>query len=143
MIVLDTNVLSELMRPVPNDEVVRWLDEQASEAVFVTAITVAEILHGIARLPEGARRRRLADAAAGMLEEDLAGKVLPFDTDSAVIYSRCVAARENSGRPIGMADAQIAAICLQHQAMLATRNLKDFEGLSMTLHDPWQAHQAG
>lgn len=138
MIVLDTNVLSELMRPVPNDDVVRWLDSQVSEQIFTTAITVAEILHGIARLPESARRRRLSDAAAGMLEEDLMGRILPFDADAAVIYSRCVAMRDASGRPISMADAQIAAICLQHQSMLATRNLKDFEGLSMTLHDPWQ-----
>ncbi|ARS52982.1 type II toxin-antitoxin system VapC family toxin [Kushneria konosiri] len=143
MIVLDTNVLSELMRPTPNDNVVRWLDGQTSEQVFVTAITVAEILHSIARLPAGARRQRLGNIAAAMFEEDLAGRILSFDADSAVVYSQCVATRENSGRPISMADAQIAAICLQHQAALATRNLKDFEGLSMTLHDPWQVHQTG
>jgi len=111
MIVLDTNVLSELMRREPNPRVVAWLDALPASELVITAITVAEILHGIARLPSGKRKRLLYAQAIAMLEEDFASNILPFDTDAAVHYAALVAACETSGRPASMADALIAAIC--------------------------------
>lgn len=142
MIVLDTNVLSELMRIAPEPRVVAWLDAQEPSSVAITAITVAEILYGIQRLPEGWRRRVLASAAAAMFEEDFAGRILAFDAEAAVCYAKCVAASEQTGRAVQMADAQIGAICLLHQAVLATRNTRDFESLGVSLVDPWR-HLAG
>ncbi|MDR9438563.1 MAG: type II toxin-antitoxin system VapC family toxin [Halomonas sp.] len=135
---LDTNVLSELMRHSSEPTVVGWLDAQDASSVAITSITVAEILYGIQRLPEGRRKRALAVAAAAMFEEDFAGRILPFDADAAVCYAECVAASEQSGRAVQMADAQIGAICLRHQAVLATRNVKDFEPFGIPLIDPWQ-----
>ena len=135
---LDTNVLSELMRLSPESRVVAWLDAQEASSVAITAITVAEILYGIQRLPEGRRRRALASVAAAMFEEDFAGRILAFDAEAAVCYADCVAASERAGRVVQMPDAQIGAICLRHQAVLATRNVKDFEPLGVQLIDPWQ-----
>ncbi|MGM0783797.1 MAG: type II toxin-antitoxin system VapC family toxin [Pseudomonadota bacterium] len=137
MIVLDTNVLSELMRPEPEPGVVDWLDAQEAISTAITAITVAEVLYGIERLPDGRRKRSLAAAAAAMFDEDFAGRILPFDAVAAVHYAERVAASERAGRAVHMADAQIAAICLRHGATLASRNLKDFVGLGVALIDPW------
>ncbi len=139
MIVLDTNVLSELMRQQPDSKLMAWLDAQATDQLWITAITVAEILYGVARLPDGKRKAALLDTALVMLEEDFAGRTLPFDAAAAQCYAQLVATRENAGRPISMADAQIPAICLSHGAMLATRNTKDFDGLELELIDPWRA----
>lgn len=138
MIVLDTNVLSELMRPVPEPCVVDWLDAQEVSAVAITSVTVAEILYGIQRLPKGKRQRALALSAAAMFEEDFADRILSFDADAAVHYAERVAASEARGKGVHMADAQIAAISLRHQAMLATRNIKDFIPLGVTLVNPWE-----
>lgn len=138
MIVLDTNVLSELMRPVPEPRVVDWLDAQETTSVAITAITVAEILYGIERLADGRRKRSLAAAAAAMFEEDFAGRILAFDGEAAIHYAERVAAGEQAGRAVHMADAQIAAICLRHQAALATRNVRDFESLGVKLVNPWE-----
>ncbi|WP_048308837.1 type II toxin-antitoxin system VapC family toxin [Halomonas sp. PR-M31] len=138
MIVLDTNVLSELMRPVPDDRVVNWLDRQNSTAVTISAITVAEILYGIERLPGGKRKRDLAAMAAAMFEEEFAGRILSFDSEAAVHYAEQVAASESAGRQVQMADAQIAAICIRHEAVLATRNIKDFETLGIGTINPWE-----
>lgn len=137
MIVLDTNVLSELMRPVPEPRVVDWLDAQETASVAITAITVAEVLYGIERLPDGRRKRSLAAAAAAMFEEDFAGRILAFDGEAAIHDAERVAASEQAGRAVQMADAQIAAICLRHQATLASRNVKDFAGLGVPLINPW------
>ncbi len=139
MIVLDTNVLSELMRREPDRHVVAWLDARADVELMVSAVTVAELLYGIGRLPEGKRKADLLDAAAAMLQEDFGGRVLPFDELAAAHYASLAVLRERSGRPISMADAQIAAICLSHGAALATRNGKDFAGLALALIDPWLA----
>ena len=140
MIVLDTNVLSELMRARPDNAVVAWLDGQAPDELFTTAITVAEILHGIARLPEGKRKSSLHRLAIETFADDFAGRILAFDELAAEQYADAVFARERSGQPISMADAQIAAICRCHGApLLATRNLKDFRGLGINLIDPWAA----
>ncbi|UIF84656.1 type II toxin-antitoxin system VapC family toxin [Cupriavidus necator] len=137
MIVLDTNVLSELMRGQAEPAVVDWLDRQEQDSLAVTAVTVAELLYGIARLPEGRRKTGLRDAALQMLDEEFAGRVLAFDEDAAVHYAALVSQRERTGRPISMADAQIAAICRHHAAALATRNTKDFDGVGVILANPW------
>lgn len=104
-------------------------------------MTVAELLYGIARLPDGRRKTGLEEAALQMLDEEFAGRVLPFDEDAAVHYAALVSRREHAGRPISMADAQIAAICLHRAAALATRNSKDFEGVGIVLANPWETSQ--
>ncbi|MCP3797930.1 type II toxin-antitoxin system VapC family toxin [Allokutzneria sp. A3M-2-11 16] len=139
MIVLDTNVVSELMRQVPDDTVVRWVDRYPADEVFITAVTVAELVYGVARLPGGHRKTVLAAKVFELLTEDLQGQVLPFDGASAEYYGEIVAARERQGRPISMADAQIAAVCRRFTACLATRNTKDFVGTGISLLDPWDA----
>ncbi|MDR2013443.1 MAG: type II toxin-antitoxin system VapC family toxin [Rhodanobacter sp.] len=142
MIVLDTNIASELMRAWPEQRVLAWLDAQTSGDLFLTAISVAEILWGVARLPDGKRKQRMLEAAQTMFMEDFHERLLAFDEHSAVQYAQVVARRQSIGRPISMADAQIAAICLHHQAALATRNLKDFEAAGLDLVNPWllQSH---
>lgn len=137
MIILDTNVLSELMRAQAAPSVIDWLDRQEPASFAITAVTVAELLYGIARLPDGRRKAGLQEATLQMLDEEFADRVLPFDEDAAVHYAALVSQRERTGRPISMADAQIAAICRHHAATLATRNSKDFEGTGLILANPW------
>lgn len=139
MIVVDTNVLSELVRRQPDPVVLDWLDARIAEDLAITSISVAELLYGVARLPDGKRKRALAEAVAEMVTVDFAGRVLPFDGLAAACYAELVSARERAGRPIGMADGQIAAICLAEGAALATRNGRDFEGIGIELFDPWRA----
>lgn len=139
MIILDTNVLSELMRPKPDRRVIEWLDIQDPMTVAISAVTVAEILYGIERMPHGRRRRTIAGLAASMFDEDFAGRIFPFDGEAAVHYARQVAASEKAGRPVHMADAQIAAICARRQATLATRNVNDFEPLGVKIVNPWNS----
>lgn len=137
MIVLDTNVISELARPVPEDSVVAWVNVQ--HEVAVTAMTVAELLYGVARLPDGARKLRLAEGLREMIDERLAGNVLSFDRTAASHYAAIVADRDRVGRPIGVADGQIAATCRARGATLATPNVRDFEGVGVTVVNPWTA----
>jgi toxin FitB len=137
LIVLDTNVVSETMRARPEPAVLTWLDRQQPDQLWLTAVNVAELMVGVARLPPGLRRQQLAEGVAGVLEQDFAGRVLSFDTDAAAVYAELVAVRERAGRPIAIADAQIAAICLRHGATLATRNQKDFDALGLPLVNPW------
>ena len=139
MIVLDTNVVSELMRPVPNPAVLAWADAQSDRDLWLCSVVVSELLYGLARLPSGARRLQLTQAFEAMLAEDFAGRVLAFDLPAAVVYADLVAAREQLGQPLAMADAQIAATCLAHGARLATRNTRHFEGLGLVWLNPWQA----
>lgn len=139
MMILDTNVVSEIMRPQPDAGVLAWLNEQEPADLWLSAITAAELMAGVARLPEGKRRQQLMQAVAALLEQDFAGQILAFDLTAASVYADLVAQRERSGRPINMADAQIAAICLAHQAVLVTRNQKDFEGLGLAIVNPWTA----
>ncbi len=115
MRVLDTNVVSETMRAQPHAAVLAWLDAQDPSDLWLTAVVAAELMSGVARLPDGARKQ-VAHGVAAMLEQDFAGQVLPFDLAAASVYADLVAQRERSGKPIGMADAQIAATCLVHQA---------------------------
>ena len=137
MIVWDTNVLSEIMKPVPDPRVLSWADSIPTPQTAVTAITVAEILYGIGRLPDGARRRTLVTAAESIFDEEFRNRILAFDADAAVEYAALVVERELAGLPISMADAQIAAICRTHECTLATRNVRDFEGIGIPIVNPW------
>lgn len=137
-ILLDTKVLSELMRPKPAPEVLDWFEQQQGAAFFVCAITRAEILLGIALLPAGKRRDSLAATAEQMFTEDFVGCSLPFDDGSAAEYALLVASRIRQGQAISTEDAQIAAIALTHALPLATRNGKDFKGIEgLTVVNPW------
>lgn len=137
MIILDSNVLSELMRPAPSPRVVAWVAQQAATELFTTSITEAEILYGIELLSKGKRREGLLAAAEAMFAEDLAGRVLGFDSDAARAFSKIAARRRALGRPISHADAQIAAITQVRGAKLATRNVTDFEDCGVNAVDPW------
>lgn len=138
MIVLDTNVVSELMRPEPQTSVLEWVDAQDASELWLCSVVVSELLYGVARLPEGQRKQRFAQALAAMLDEDFEGRVLPFDVVAAVSYAELLAKREQQGQPMAMADAQIAATCLAHGASLATRNTRDFAGSGLKLIDPFE-----
>jgi predicted nucleic acid-binding protein len=137
VIVLDTNVVSELMRPAPAQPVVAWLRDQPAGSLMTTAVTVAEIRFGLARLPEGRRATELRRLADDILSA-FSGQVLAFDVDAATHYGRLAAQRERAGRPMSALDAQIAAICLSRGAALATRNTADFAESGVKLLDPWQ-----
>lgn len=138
MIVLDTNVVSELMRERQEPAVVRWLDAQEWSDLVITAVTVGELLHGIARLDDGAHKRKLTESLERFVDELVLGRALSFDVDAAAHYAELLAARKRAGRPVGVLDAQIAAICRLHGASLATRNGRDFEGTGVSLLDPWR-----
>lgn len=137
MIALDTNVVSELIRPRPEPAVLRWLDMQDALDLVTTAVTSAELLSGIAQLDDGARKRGLEVAVEQFVDELLVGRVLSFDVDAASLYAEVVAIRRRAGRPIRVLDAQIAAICRLHGATLATRNERDFEGTGVSVFNPW------
>lgn len=139
-ILLDTNVLSELMRPQPDVRVFSWFGLNTEAGYYISAVTQAEILLGILLLPAGKRKTGLADAAAEMFSEEFSGRCLPFDEQSAKIYAELVAARTRAGQPISTEDAQIAAIALSNHLCLATRNVKDFTGIAeLALVNPWNA----
>ena len=135
---LDTNVVSELMRARPDASVLRWIDAQSPSALWLNSVVVSELLYGVTKLPKGKRKEQLITAVAAMVDEDFAGRVLSFDVDAAAQYASLVVMRENAGLSVSMADAQIAAICLAHGATLATRNTKHIEGLGLTLINPWR-----
>jgi toxin FitB len=137
MIVLDTNIVSEVLRPVPEPRVLDWLEEQPPSSVFTTAVTQGEILYGIRLLPDGQRRRKLWEAANEIFNEDFAGRVLRFDSEAARAYAEIGASRRSAGGPISQFDATIAAITRSHGAILATRNAKDFEGCGIHVVNPW------
>ncbi len=138
-ILLDTNVLSELMRSQPDQGVFDWFAERTGDVFYVSAITQAEILLGISLLPAGKRRDALAAAADGMFSQDFAGRCLPFDARSAAAYAAVVSGRRQAGLAISTEDAQIAAIALANGYPLATRDAKDFLKIKgLTLYNPWQ-----
>lgn len=139
MILLDTNVVSELMRPMPDPAVESWMSGQSTVSLFVSAITEAELRYGLALLPEGLRRRNLLLQVEAMLAEDFAGRILPFDSSAAVAYAQIAAMRRHAGRPIAQADAQIAAIAAARGAAVATRNVSDFGGCGIGIINPWGA----
>ncbi len=137
MIILDTNVISELMRPAPDEQVTRWVAAQDTATLYLTSITVAEILHGVMLLPAGRRRRAIESAAEAMFREDFADRILPFAGDEARSYAKISADRHRLGRPISQFDAQIAAIARTKGATLATRNITDFEHCAIKVINPW------
>lgn len=138
MIVLDTNVLSELMKPRPDANVMRWVAAQPTSGLYTSTITQAEILHGVLLLAPGRRRDAIDAAARAMFDEDFAGRILPFGSRAACAYAEIAVARRQLGRPIAQFDAQIAAIAKAAEARLATRNVADFTGCGVTVLDPWQ-----
>jgi hypothetical protein len=138
MMVLDTNVVSELMRASPAPKVLAWIDRQNSDTLYLTSTIAAELLHGVARLPTGLRKRNMSQELGLFLEQDFANRILPFDLSSAHSYAELLSTREAVGRPIDALDAQIAAVCIQHGATLVTRNQKHFVDLGLELIDPWQ-----
>jgi len=139
VIVLDTNVISELMRTEPDPRVLAWVAAQPGVLLYTTYVNQAEILYGIAILPEGRRRAALAEAAEAMFAEDFAGRILPFGAEAAFCYPTLVAARRRAGNPIEQLDALIAAIALATGASLATRDTGGFTGCGLTVIDPWAA----
>ena len=137
MFVLDTNVVSELMRERPSPEVLGWMDNQLTDSLFVTSVTEAEIRTGIAILPDGERQRGLAAAAERLFGVFFAERILPFDSDAARAYAMLAAERRVAGRPISQADCQIAAIAQSRGALVATRDVDDFDGCGLDVIDPW------
>lgn len=138
MTILDTNVLSELMRPRPAMKVVDWMAAQPAATLYTTSITQAEILHGLMLLPPGRRRSALETAATSMFAEDFGGRILGFDSDAALPYAQIASDRRRAGRPISHFDAQIAAVARFMGAAIATRNTADFDGCGVTVVDPWK-----
>jgi predicted nucleic acid-binding protein len=128
VIVLDTNVVSEPMRPAPSPAVENWVSTQPATGMFISAITEAEFRYGLALLPDGHRQRRLLAQAEAMLAEDFAGRILHLDSAAAGANAPIAAARRLAGRPILQADAQIAAIAASRDAAIATPNISDFDG---------------
>jgi toxin FitB len=136
VIILDTNVVSELMRPEPAPQVAGWVRARDRYELRTTAITLAEIRYGIARLADG-RRKQVLLAAADEIFRTFEDQVLPVDGAAAQHYAVIASSRERSGKPIGGFDALIAAVCRAHGAALATRNLPDFDGAGIEIIDPW------
>lgn len=139
MILLDTNVVSELMKSAPEPAVMGWINAIPGATVFLSAVTQAEILHGVALVPEGKRREGLTRAALTAFETYFRGRLLPFDSEAAEAFAVLAAGRRQAGRPISQADAQIAAIARSRGAALATRNVLDFEGCGVEIVNPWGA----
>jgi predicted nucleic acid-binding protein len=137
VIVLDTNVLSELMRAEPAETVVRWMAAQPGETLYTTTITQAEILYGVMLLPTGKRRGAFEAAVDAMFGEDFGGRILSFGSAAALSYAHIATSRQRAGIPISSFDAQIAAIAHSEGASLATRNVKDFAHCGIEVIDPW------
>jgi len=138
MIILDTNVVSEMLRPVPAPRVEAWLAGRSGATVYFTAVGEAELRHGVAILPAGRRRTALAKAIDEMLDEDFRERVLPFDRAASRAYATIAAERRAAGRPISQFDCQVAAIARVHGAVVATRNARDYAGCGIAVIDPWQ-----
>ena len=137
MFVIDSNVASELMRPVPTPTVAAWIAERDAEELFLTAVSEAELLYGVAIMPVGRRRTMLEAAMNRWLDLGFIERILPFDRIAARAYAEIAADRRRAGRPIGEADCQIAAISRSRGAVLVTRNVRDFEGTGVDVVDPW------
>lgn len=138
MILLDTNVLSELIKPHPSNRVVSWISNQPATSLFISTITQAEILYGIAILAEGKRKQILQETAMDMFSEDFSGRILPFDVNAGIAYAEIALSRHLTGRPISQFDAQIAAIARSRGGDIATRNIKDFQECGIKLINPWE-----
>ncbi len=137
MLVIDTNVASELMRPVPTPAVAAWIANRDQAEMYLTAVSQAELLFGVAILPAGRRRDSLEAAMNAWLDVGFAGRILPFESAAAGVYAEIAARRRQAGRPIGEADCQTAAVSLSCGASLVTRNVRDFQGTGVEVVDPW------
>ena len=142
MILLDTNVVSELMRPAPSEAVLAWFAAQDAADLYLSAIGEAELRRGAAMLPAGKRREQLMATIDAMITEDFAGRILPFDSNAAQAFVLVFLERRAAGRPISFADGQIAATARAQGAAIATRNTADFAGCGIAVIDPC-AHQQG
>lgn len=137
MIVLDTNIISEALRPKPDAHVLAWMHAQPAASLFTTTVTRAEVLYGVKLLPAGRRRDKLQAAVDAIFREDFAGRVLSFDDPAATLFAEIAADRKVAGRAISQFDAMIAAVARSRNATLATRNTQDFVDCGVTLVDPW------
>ena len=141
MIILDTNVLSALMRTTPDVAVVNWLDRQPADSVWVTSVAVFEARFGLALLPRGRRRLGLERAFEQVLNDDLANRILDFDAAAAAAAAQLAAERQRAGGPVDFRDTLIAGIALARRATIATRNTRHFEGLDVPVVDPWRVKE--
>jgi predicted nucleic acid-binding protein len=139
VILLDTNVVSALMQRAPDPAVVSWLDDQPAESIWTSAITVFEVRTGLGLLDAGKRRRELEQAFDQLLEEELEGRVQAFDQRAAAAAGAIAATRQRAGRSVEIRDVQIAGIATARRATLATRNLRHFDGLGVSVVNPWSA----
>ena len=137
MFAIDTNVASELMRPEPTPAVAAWIASRDAQEMYLTAVSEAELRYGVAIMPVGKRRNALEAAMTRWLDLGFRERVLPFDSAAAQAYAAVAAERRQTGRTIGEADCQIAAICRSRGAVLVTRNVRDFEGVGVEVIDPW------
>ena len=139
MFLLDTNIVSELLRPRPNPTVETWVGDRRATDLYFSAIGEAELRYGVAILPAGRRQTALASAIEAILREDFADRILPFDSEAAREYADMAAARRAAGRSVAPTDCQIAAIARSRGMAVATRNVRDFNGISVEVVDPWAA----
>lgn len=139
MILLDTNVLSELMKPEPDPKVASWVSVKPKASLFISTVTQAEILYGLSLLSDGKRKDNLEMAARTMFAEDFRGRILPFDTHAAASYAEIASTRQLSGQPISQFDVQIAAIARSRGGSVATRNVEDFVKCGIDVMNPWEA----
>lgn len=137
MLMLDTNMLSEIMRPEPDRKIADWIVRQPSDELFTAAVCQAEVFSGLAIMPNGRRRADLEEAARAMFADDFEGRILPFDTEAASGYAEVFAARRKIGRPSGTVDLMLAAIARVRGASVVTRNVADFEGVGVAIVNPW------
>lgn len=137
MILLDTNVISEMMKKSPSANVITWIDEQEVTQLFITTITIAEISYGLNVLPKGSRRRFLEDALNKTIEHAFKHRLLSFDETAAHLYGKMMGHRKELGRPLSVLDGQIAAIALAQKASVATRNIRDFSDCGLDLINPF------
>ena len=137
MILIDTNVISAIMAPMPPSAVLAWLDQQHSDSLYLSSVTVAEIASGIMILPGGKRRETLKSRFEDFVIRGFAQRVLVFDIEAAIEYGKVMARRRDLGRPLSVPGGQIAAIARHHGIMVATRNLRDFEDCGLDLVDPF------
>jgi toxin FitB len=137
MMILDTNVLSAMVRPRPDEDVVAWLDKQARLSMWITSVTIFEIQFGLQVLPVGKKRSLLTRAFESVLTDDIGGRVAPFDRTAAEHSAEWMASRHKKGRPVELHDTMIAGIALACHATLATRNVSHFEDLSVPVVNPW------
>jgi len=138
MILLDTNIISEMMKAAPSVQVLKWMNQQKSVQLAISTITIAEIEYGINVLPDGKRRRYLEKAFSQTVNESFKHRIFSFDESAAVLYGKWMGKRKNSGRPASLLDGQIAAVALANKMTLATRNIRDFENSGLKLVNPFE-----